>query len=209
MANSTVAALTAASALGGTELLYAVQSSNDRKATVDQIKTYVLSSPQAACATLGTWYVLATSSATVSISTGTSEVVLVTIPIPAASMGANGRLRITTMWSLTSSGNNKTTRLRFGASGAGLGGSPIVAATMTTNTGIRVQTEIMNVASASIQKSFTTNSNSGFGTTTGTTPISAAINTANASEIVLSGQPANAGETVSIESYCVEVFYSA
>jgi hypothetical protein len=41
MADSTISALTAASALDGTELLYAVQSSNDRKVTATQIKTFV------------------------------------------------------------------------------------------------------------------------------------------------------------------------
>lgn len=40
--NSTVSAMTAASALDGTELLYAVQSSADRKATTLQVKTYAV-----------------------------------------------------------------------------------------------------------------------------------------------------------------------
>lgn len=40
--NSTVAALTAASALDGTELLYSVQGGNDRKATSLQVKTYAV-----------------------------------------------------------------------------------------------------------------------------------------------------------------------
>src|SRR5689334_17320941 len=42
-ADSTVTALTAASALGGTELVYVVQGGADRKATPAQIDTYVRS----------------------------------------------------------------------------------------------------------------------------------------------------------------------
>lgn len=41
MADSTVSSLTAASALGGTELFYGVQSSADRKVTATQMKTFV------------------------------------------------------------------------------------------------------------------------------------------------------------------------
>src|ERR1700753_1738013 len=42
-ANSTVSAMTAASALTGTELLYCVQSSADRKCTPAQLSTYIQS----------------------------------------------------------------------------------------------------------------------------------------------------------------------
>lgn len=45
MANSTLANLTAASTLGGTELLYGTQSGSDVKITANQLKTLVLASP--------------------------------------------------------------------------------------------------------------------------------------------------------------------
>lgn len=44
-ADSTVTALTAASALGGTELFYCVQAGADRKCTAAQVGTYILTSP--------------------------------------------------------------------------------------------------------------------------------------------------------------------
>jgi hypothetical protein len=53
MADSTVAALTAASTLDGTELYYTVQGAADRKATGAQIKTLVSSSPTLVTPTLG------------------------------------------------------------------------------------------------------------------------------------------------------------
>lgn len=49
--NSTVAALTAASALDGTELLYSVQGGNDRKATSLQVKTYAVGAGSVSVAT--------------------------------------------------------------------------------------------------------------------------------------------------------------
>lgn len=55
MADSAVASLSAASALTGAELLYAVQSAADKKATIDQIKTYI-GNGQAAGYVAGRWY---------------------------------------------------------------------------------------------------------------------------------------------------------
>lgn len=54
MANSTVAAMTAASALDGTELWYTVQGGADRKATGAQIKTWTSASPTLVTPNLGT-----------------------------------------------------------------------------------------------------------------------------------------------------------
>lgn len=53
MANSTVSALTAASALDGTELYYGVQGGADRKVTGAQIKTLTSASPTLVTPTLG------------------------------------------------------------------------------------------------------------------------------------------------------------
>lgn len=52
--NSTVAAMTAASTLDGTELLYSVQGGNDRKATSAQVKTFTSASPTLVTPALGT-----------------------------------------------------------------------------------------------------------------------------------------------------------
>lgn len=49
--NSTVAAMTAASALDGTELMYSVQGGNDRKATSLQVKTLAVGAGNVAVAT--------------------------------------------------------------------------------------------------------------------------------------------------------------
>jgi hypothetical protein len=44
----------------------------------------------------------------------TVETALMTVHIPKGTMGASGRLRITTLWSMTNSANAKTVRVRFG-----------------------------------------------------------------------------------------------
>lgn len=54
MADQTLTAQTAASALGGTELFYGVQGGNTRKITADQIKTFVSASPTLTTPDIGT-----------------------------------------------------------------------------------------------------------------------------------------------------------
>ena len=62
---------------------------------------------------------LGTSAVQVATGAVTTEEVLATITIPAGIMGLNGRLRFSADGALTSSGNTKTIRVRFG----GIGGS--------------------------------------------------------------------------------------
>lgn len=162
------------------------------------------STAQAACANLSTWYVVAASAVAIPHTGTTTQTVLATIPISAGIIGANGILRVTTVWSVTNSGNAKTLSVRFGASGAGTGGTAFTARSVTTVTGTRMQTQIANVNSASSQSGYTTNAD-GFATTTGGVPTTAAINTAAASELAICATLADSGETITLQSYVVEL----
>lgn len=150
--------------------------------------------------------ILRASASSVSAAADTSENTLATIAIPAGLMGANGILRITTLWSWTNSANNKTIKVYFGASGAGTGGTLYMSTIYTTTTGTRDQRQIANRNSASSQvgsaNGFMTAA--GWGTTTGAV-VTSSVNTGNASEVVLTGQKASAGETITLESYLVEL----
>jgi len=150
--------------------------------------------------------IIGASGASVSCAADTAENTLATITIPAGLMGANGILRVTTLWSWTNSANNKTTRVYFGAAGAGTGGTLYMSTLYTTTTGTRDQRQIANRNSASSQvggaNGFMTAS--GWGTTTGAV-VTSTVNTGAASEVVFTGQKASAGETLTLESYLVEL----
>lgn len=139
-----------------------------------------------------------------------TETAQVTIAIPAGAIGPNGHVRLTWLGSHTNSANVKTWRVRFGASGAGTGGSIYYNVAATSSASLSNQIIISNRNSASSQVSATSGSSTSFNQTTGNVSTSS-INTANASEIVISNlwAGATASESMTVERYLVEVMYGA
>lgn len=148
-----------------------------------------------------TWRVLAQSSVALSAPADTNENTLVTVAIPAGVMGANGRVRVTSLWSMTNSSNNKTTRVRF--DGVAFG-----SVTHTTVASYREVREVCNRNSVSSQIGTMPGGVGGWSTTTGALVTSTA-NTSGSVNVTLTAQKASAGETVTLESYLVEVLYAS
>lgn len=146
--------------------------------------------------------VLAASGVAAAVTGTTSETALATITVPAGAMGANGVLRITTQWTTTNSANTKTLRTRFG----GMSGTAFQSTGATASATFRHQVEIHNRNNVSAQVGMSPSASwggSGGSATTG------AINTASAQSIVLSGQLSNSGETITLESYLIELLEAA
>lgn len=142
---------------------------------------------------------LARSAVAASVTGTLSETALATLTIKAALMGANGQLRITTLWSHTNSANNKTLKIRLG----GISGATMLDVTNTTTLSTHMINTIRNrnaansqIANFSIATSFTTNA--------AVNPTSA-VDTTAAQDLVLTGTLANTGETITLESYSVEL----
>lgn len=140
--------------------------------------------------------VLAKSGAAVSLPVDTTEDTVATITIPANSMGANGRIRVTTYWTETNNANSKTTRIKFG----GTNFASIASANLAQRGTL-----------ATISNRNATNSQWGVGTFTGVGSyndqgyITAAIDTTSAVTMLITGQKATAGDTLTLESYLVEL----
>ena len=143
------------------------------------------------------WIVIAKSGVAVPLTGTTSETTLATITIPAGAMGANGLIRVSSVWSYTNSANNKTLRCRFG-------GTSVAASIFTTTTSAPLNCLIANRNSASSQ---VVGLASGLFAATNTTLTTPAINTANAVDITLLGTLASGSETITLESYLVELSY--
>lgn len=157
---------------------------------------------QAMCATLGTWRVIA-AGAVASAHTGdTVEAVLATIAVPASAMGPNGILRVTLLWSYTNSANGKIKRVRLG----GAAGTVLMQQTNTTSATIRHHMLIQNrnAQNAQIAGQYV-----GTFAASSVAHATAAIDTSVAQDLVISGQLANAGDSVTLEAYVVELAYGA
>jgi len=163
-------------------------------------------------ATLATWiigkvrqnssYILARSGAPTSLTGSITETALATINIPAGAIGPNGFVEVVPLFSMTGSTNAKTIRVR-------LNGSELFSTGVTgaTNVAARTMTGFNNANSQSSQVSVGGVA-SGLGLIN--TPVNRlSVNTAVASTLTITGQLANAGETLTLESYLVRLTYGA
>lgn len=154
----------------------------------------------------GRSYVLGKSATGPSHTGNTTETTLATITVPAGAMGPNGQIEIEALWTITGSVNAKTLRARLG----GLAGTAYLAAVTSVAANIVAQTHtrIANRNNAASQVAYPAASATGFGLTT--VPVTTgAINTALAQDIVLTAQLANAGESITLDSYLVRITYGA
>lgn len=131
-----------------------------------------------------------------------AENILATVSVPGGAMGVNGALRVKCMWTHTGSTNSKNWKVRLG----GIGGTPFFSNGDTTAsiTELMSETLIQNVNSQSTQKGLT-RALTNVGSIFVTTKQSGAINTASTQTLVITGAKGSAGETLTLDSYTVEL----
>jgi hypothetical protein len=156
----------------------------------------------ASAARLDGWRVIANSGVAAAHTGNTTETALRTVTIPANSIGPNGILKVTALYSFTINANNKTPRIRLG----GMSGSGLYSLAIASQGAVAILREVQNRNSASSQVFVP------FGTTTSYGVIGAAAGTATQDtttdlDLVFTGQLANSGDTITLESYTVEVLY--
>lgn len=140
--------------------------------------------------------ILAKSGAAINVPADTTEDTLVTITVAANAMGANGRLRITTYWTETNNANVKTTRIKFGG---------------TNHCALASNGISQRGMLATITNRNATNSQWGVGLITGGLLysdqgyVTSAVDTTSAVTLLITGQKAVSGDTLTLESYLVEL----
>lgn len=135
----------------------------------------------------------------------TNENSLVTIPIPAGILGLNGILRIYTEWNCTNNANVKTVRTRLGTT---IAGTAYMSAVLTSLAGARGTTNIFQAGVASSQKGSSvmfTDTPTTLVTTLQTTTLD--LQTLSTSNIYLTAQKATGGDTITLQSYLVELMF--
>lgn len=138
------------------------------------------------------------SAVAVSCPADATEDTLATITLPANTLGPNGYLEIVTLWTHTTSANNKTLRVRFG-------GTVFTVVVVTTSVTTNTPTIIRNRGATNSQVGFVSGSNSGFGTS-GAAVITAAVDTTADVTILITGQKASAGEVLTLEGYSIKAY---
>lgn len=143
--------------------------------------------------------VLALSNVAVNAPADTNENTLATITVPGRAMGLNGRLRVTTAWSLTNNANAKSLLVRF----SGAAGTTFQSASGASVAVYKAVCDIMNVNAANAQKGGSPFSGVlGSGASAFAT---SAVDTTGDTTIVIRAQKGTAGDTITLESYLVEL----
>jgi hypothetical protein len=125
----------------------------------------------------------------------TVENVVLTVAIPAGTLGSNGRLRMRFSFSMTSSVNNKTLTLRYST-------GVIVNSIRTTDARVSVYVEMLNRNATNSQ--ITTCSIVGTGATGEMAPTTSAIDSTAAQNLTFSVTKVTGAEVVQLESYGIE-----
>ena len=114
----------------------------------------------------------------------TSETTMLTVSIPASLMNKRGRANIIGLLSLTNNANLKTLKVKFG-------GQTLATVTSTSQAALGFSTWLLNVNSETAQK----NGNA----------VSFTVDTTIANDLVITGQLANAGDTVTLTTFSLEI----
>ena len=143
--------------------------------------------------------VLAQSAAPVPLTGTVALTALATINVPANIMGLNGRLRIHTIWSCTNNANVKTPSINFG-------GMSLLNSALASVAALGDEAIVANRGVANSQIALSPATIADFGSSTNT-DVTGAVDTTQNQLITIQGQLANAGDTLQLESYIVEVLY--
>jgi hypothetical protein len=147
--------------------------------------------------------ILGQSAVAVPVPADITEDTLATITVPANAMGANGVLRITTHWNITNNANVKTPRIRF----SGGAGTIYSTATFASQSDAIIRGNIANRGTTNSQVGLLETIFSSGGSAVNGRTVSA-VDTTVSTTIVITGQKAVAGDTLTLESYLVELIPS-
>ena len=144
--------------------------------------------------------ILAASSVAVTAAADTNENTLATIAVPAGGMGLNGLLRYRFRFSQTNNANAKTARLRFsGAAGTDF----ITGQSLASNAAFQFTGNIANLNATNSQKGQVEAQGA---TTLFVGPaVTAAVDTTATTTLLITAQKGTAGDTITLESYLVEL----
>lgn len=156
---------------------------------------YVASAPGSS----GMPTLVAASFTTVSGAADANENILATVTIPAGALGTTGVARVKAAFSFTNSGNAKTMRIRY----SGIGGTIYGTVALTNQLYTEMTVHIGNKGATNSQGGgYTELRNAALSQDYS---ITSAVDTTAATTVVITGQKAVAGETLTLVGYTAEI----
>lgn len=148
--------------------------------------------------------VLAQAGGTWSVSATTAEEIIATILVPAGALGSAGRIVIDTTFEFTASTNQKKVRLRAGAVGDGLSGTAFQEFSTVSGTAVVAHfAGGMQAITASSQVGLQNENTVNWYSVSTVAPAALTLDSSAVIEIVITGEKASAGETLSMRAYQV------
>ena len=132
----------------------------------------------------------------------TNETILKTASIAANALGANGVMHIYASGTITSSANNKTIRVRLGGIGGTVLGNALVYS-INTSWVLELVVQARNATNDQRAYGWTNRNTDGVMTRVG--PASSAVDMTAAQDIVLTGQLASSGESISVDCFALTI----
>lgn len=131
----------------------------------------------------------------------TNENVKVLVPIAAGVIGIDGGIEVIALWSATNNANNKTRRVRFGASGSGTSGTVFRGLQAASWQQGRDFTQWKNRGVANAQIASDSGSDNGGWAQNTSAVKTGTIDTSAATEVNITAQVASAGDSLNLEYY--------
>ena len=157
-----------------------------------------------ACLALKTWCRVGSGVSALSHTGDLVETVLATVTLPALITG--DFVKITSYWSRNAAGTStNNNRVRYGAVGAGTGGTQLQPLNISTANATVKAEALMSMRNATnSQVSNNAQTAGGYGTSAGG-PVTAAVNATISSDVIFTGQLGTAGDSTTLDYYIVEV----
>lgn len=151
-------------------------------------------------------YVISQSGAGASAGAVVTEEVLATITVPGGAMGANGVIQLFTHFSVNNSVNNKTLRVRVG----GVSGTEFMSLAISGTTIASGRLTVIANKNATNSQTAIASIGNANGVGQGTVaPPTASVDTTASWDIVISGQKASSGDTLTLVNYFAFLYYGA
>lgn len=151
---------------------------------------------------LGIWKTIGHSAVPISLTGTTTATLLATIAVPANSMGPNGIVRVRGHWSMTNNANSKNMAIRWG-----LANTNLFSGGFASQASLRADVEVQNRNGTGSQLIPAVSTSASFGFLGAVTADSQ--DTTIAQRIQFVGTLSNAGDTMTLESFTVDLWYGA